>query len=98
MKSALHIPLSALVLIFGLQAAQADCYADYKAKKEQPLRLHYGVMELPDGACGNKRAAADEVARRIGRDGWKLLKVESLFDSGGLEGRKKSAGAYFLRY
>ncbi|MCC6304068.1 MAG: hypothetical protein IT545_02605, partial [Rhodobacteraceae bacterium] len=41
----------ALALGFGLAAAggaAAACYADYKAKREPPLQLHYGVMEIPD--------------------------------------------------
>lgn len=98
MKHALLIPMSALALIFGLQAAQAACYADYKAKQDNPLRLHYGVIELPDSACGNKSAAKKQVKERISKDGWMVLNVMSLFDQNGLKERKKSAGAYYLRY
>ena len=78
--------------------AQAGCYADYKAKRDNPLKLHYGVVELPDTACGSTQAAADQIAGRIARDGWTLLNVLGVFDESGLNQRKDSAGAYYLRY
>lgn len=90
----------ALILALGLVAgspAAASCYADYKAKQDNPLRLHYGVIELPDDACA-KAAAKPLIAQRIGRDGWKLLNILSIFGPEGLEQRKDSAGQYFLRY
>lgn len=77
--------------------AVASCYADYKAKQDSPLRLHYGVIELPDTACTQQGAAA-QTAQRIGVDGWKLLRILSIFQADGLEERKNSAGPYFLRY
>lgn len=89
-----------LILALALMAASpahASCYADYKAKLDSPLRLHYGVIELPDTAC-TKQAAQAQIAQRIGVDGWKLLNILSIFDAGGLEERKDSAGQYFLRY
>jgi hypothetical protein len=89
-----------LILIIGLLAASpasAACYADYKAKKDSPLQLHYGVIQLPDNACSSNMAA-NVIRSRIARDGWKLLKVLSVFNDGGLQGRKNSAGEYFLRY
>ena len=78
--------------------AQAGCYADYKAKRDNPLNLHYGVIELPDTACGSKQAASGQIAVRIGADGWKLIKVMSIFGPDGLNQRRDSAGSFFLRY
>jgi hypothetical protein len=89
-----------LALLAGLAIAgpaHAECYADYKAKRDNPLRLHYGVAEVPDAAC-NKNAAAAAIAPRVARDGWTLLNVMSIFGPEGLAERKQSAGAYFLRY
>lgn len=77
--------------------AGAACFADYKAKREAPLQLHYGVIELADRDC-SREAAAAEIARRISGDGWQLLSVMSVFAEDGLAGRRDSAGAYFLRY
>ena len=87
-----------LLLMAAAVSAQASCYADYKAKKDSPLRLHYGVIELPDTACGNQGRARAEVAARIGRSGWTLLNVMSVFGQDGLNQRKASAGEFFLRF
>ena len=78
-------------------AARADCYADYKAKQDTPLRLHYGVIALPEPAC-TREAAAGEIARRIGQGGWTLLTVISIFGEDGLSSRRGEAGDYFLRF
>ncbi|GGE22528.1 hypothetical protein SAMN05421774_10723 [Gemmobacter megaterium] len=77
--------------------AQAACYADYKAKQDNPLRLHYGVMQVSDGAC-SPGAARAEIAPRLSAQGWTLLNVVSVFGPEGLNERKGNAGAYFLRY
>ncbi|WP_342023270.1 hypothetical protein [Jannaschia faecimaris] len=76
--------------------ASAACYADYKAKQDNPLQLHYGVIELRPSAC-DPQSAADTLRARLG-DGWQLLQVMSVFDDDGLQRRKASAGEYFLRY
>ncbi len=78
--------------------AAADCYADYKAKQDGPLRLHYGVIQLPDRACGSAQAARGVIAQRLARGGWTLLNVLSVFGPEGLGQRKGSAGPYFLRF
>lgn len=86
----------ALALLAGLAVpAQAECYADYKAKQDDPLRLHYGVAQV--SAC-DRGGAESELTPRLASDGWKLLNVLSTFGPEGLEERKDSAGAYFLRY
>ena len=87
-----------IVLLVGLggPALAADCYADYKAKQDNPLRLHYGVAVV-NGEC-TKAAARSELAKRLGAQGWKLLNVVSVFGSDGLAQRKDSAGSNFLRF
>ena len=97
MKRIALLPAVALALALLPGIAAAACYADYKAKQDNPLRLHYGVIEVPDRAC-TPAAARDVIARRIGRDGWQLLTVLGTFGDEGLEERRESAGAYFLRY
>jgi len=87
----------ALSLIAVAASADAACYADYKAKTDNPLRLHYGVIQLPANAC-SAGAAREVIAGRIAADGWQLLNVLSVFDESGLAERKDSAGSYFLRY
>ncbi len=78
--------------------ASAACYADYKAKRNDPLRLHYGVIELPDAACASKSEAGRQIADRLARGDWQLLNVVSIFGPEGLDQRKESAGEYFLRF
>lgn len=84
-----------LLLIAG--PAFADpCYADYKAKKDNPLRLHYGVVELRQDCT--RKSARREIKRRIARDGWTLLNVMSVFEAPQLAGKDQSAGKFYLRY
>jgi hypothetical protein len=93
------LALAASLLALALaQPARADCYADYKAKQDSPLRLHYGVIQLPGSACGSPAAARSAISARIGKEGWTLLAVLSIFGAEGLAQRKDSAGAYYLRY
>ena len=88
----------AVAMLLGLALpAQADCYADYKAKQDAPLRLHYGVAQVTDANC-SKGGAEGELAPRLAADGWTLLNVLSTFGPEGLAERKASAGDYFLRY
>jgi hypothetical protein len=76
--------------------ANATCFADYKAKMDNPLRLHYGVIELPDSACSVGAAASNIAGRLTG--GWQLLEVMSVFDEAGLDSRRERAGQYYLRF
>ena len=78
-------------------SASSACFVDYKAKKNNPLRLHYGVVEINGSQCSLKEAHK-LVEVRIAEGDWLLLEVMSLFDENGLEKRKISAGKYFLLY
>lgn len=89
---------SLLAVAFALvgTAAYSECYADYKAKRDDPLRLHYGVVEVT-GDCSAENAAA-QLGPRLLADDWQLLSIEGVFDDAGLEERQESAGDYYLRY
>lgn len=89
------LPLTLTLLVFT-STAQAACFADYKAKRDDPLRLHYGVAEVM-GACSVEGARV-ELAPRLAADDWQLLSIEGVFDDAGLEERQDSAGEYYLRY
>lgn len=91
-----NIILSLLISGLWAGAAQAACYADYKAKRDDPLRLHYGVAEI-SGDC-SVQAAQEELKTKLSGDNWQLLNVLGVFDDAGLQERKESAGEYFLRY
>lgn len=92
----LSIPLT-LALVLAALPARADCYAEYKAKQDDPLRLAYGVSQVPDSACDPK-AAKKELAPRLQAGGWKILDVMGVFGPDGLDERKDRAGEFFLRY
>ncbi|WP_435256919.1 hypothetical protein ACSBLW_12335 [Thioclava sp. FR2] len=84
-------------LLFTAMPASAECYADYKAKQDDPLRLHYGVAQVSDANCSKKGAKA-ELGDRLAAAGWTLLNVVSTFGPEGLAERQASAGEYFLRF
>lgn len=93
----IRLPLcaAALIALTG-PAFAADCYADYKAKQGNPLKLHYGVAEV-SGPC-TKSAARAQLAKRLEARGWTLLNIVSVFGPEGLAQRKNSAGSNFLRF
>lgn len=94
MKHAL--PFLLLAALCMPAAAQAVCYADYKAKQDAPLRLHYGVAEISEPCTS--ASAQDQLQTRLAQAGWTLLNVVSVFDETGLAERKDSAGPNYLRY
>ncbi len=86
-----------IALLLAALPASAECYADYKAKQDDPLRLAYGVAQVSDGNC-DPGSAANELAPRLASAGWTLLAVLSTFGPEGLGEREASAGDHFLRY
>ena len=82
--------------LFVPVSAEAACYADYKAKQDNPLRLHYGVAEVGEPCTASAATAA--LQSRLAAQGWTLLNVMSVFGQEGLAERKESAGPHFLRY
>lgn len=96
MKHTSFLIALSLAVVIGLPAHAAGCYADYKAKQDNPLRLHYGVARI-NGACDAASAAA-ELAPRLAAQGWTLLNIVSTFGEEGLDQRKTSAGPNYLRF
>lgn len=89
--------LTTLFALFFAASAQAQCFADYKAKQDNPLRLQYGIIELPSQACRSLSAARSYAAPVIARSGWTLLQIESIFDAAELPRRSANAGAIHRR-
>ena len=85
------------LFLCAASAAQAECYADYKAKQNDPLRLAYGVAQVSDGNC-DPGAAQAELESRLAGQGWTLLNVMTVFGPEGLAEREGRAGDHFLRY
>ncbi len=86
---------AALAVLAG--PLHAACFADYRARMDNPLRLHYGVIEVPQSAC-SVGAASSVVSGRIASQGWTLVQVISVFDDSGLASRRADAGQYYLSF
>lgn len=87
-----------VALLWSAGQVQAACYADYKASRDNPLKLHYGVIRVDVDPCAMSDQVLHVVAERLKASGWKLLQVQSVFEEGGLERRREDAGQYFLRF
>lgn len=91
-----QIALSLFMTLALASTAHAQCYADYKAKQDNPLRLHYGVAQV-SGQC-SRNSATQQIRARLATQGWTLLQIQSVFGPEGLKQRKNSAGQFYLRY
>ena len=97
MKTYLFALGMTILLAVMANSAFGACYAGYKAKQDDPLKLHYGVAEVPDDSC--TRDSAEKALRdRLKNAGWTLLKIVATFDETELPEKKAAAGDYFLRY
>lgn len=91
--------IALFVAVFAAPSAFASCYVDYKAKQDDPLRLHYGVMTVEAALpCSKSPNISVDVSRRLEAAGWTLLQVESVFDQAALDSKKADAGEFFLRF
>ena len=95
MGQPVHKRLLAAALVVSPRAATAQCYADYRARTDDPLRLHLGVAALAEADC-SLAAAAPAIAARIASEGWALLEIVPVFGAAELEDKKADAGAYFF--
>ncbi|MDE0968762.1 MAG: hypothetical protein OSA51_05075 [Octadecabacter sp.] len=93
MKNLIHITFAILVVS---STAQAACFVDYKAKRDDPLQLHYGVAEII-GTCLLEDALV-ELTPRLAAEDWQLLNILSVFNDDGLGKRLVNAGENYLRY
>lgn len=91
-----RIFLPLFLLLAAAAPTSAGCFADYKAKQDNPLRLQYGVAEIRTDCT--MAAAEAELRQRLTAGGWQLLTVLGLFDESGLEERRDSAGRFYLRF
>lgn len=86
----------ALLMLLLAAPAHGACFADYKAKRDDPLNLHYGVARVTE-PC-DAASAAKQLAPRLRDAGWQLLTVVSVFDQSGLNERESRAGDFYLRF
>ena len=62
------LPSAALALVLAGPPA-AECYADYKAKRDEPPKLHYGVAQVSDGNCSPGAAEGESEGSPACRQG-----------------------------
>jgi hypothetical protein len=86
-KPTCGIPMKHLVLILALaltltaSAASAACVAEYKAKRDNPLRLNYGTVVVSGDTC-TAAAVRAAVEAQLAQGGWTLLSILSVQQSG----------------
>jgi hypothetical protein len=98
MRHLLHIiGISLAISLATPGMAHADCYVEYKAKQDSPLRLHYGILALP-GDCPGKSRAQRNAQSRLAAQGWVLLNILGLSTSAPSDQQRANAGDYFLRF
>ncbi len=96
MFSALSRFLTAALLVFALalpSTAAADCYVHYKAKRDRPYGLHYGIVQRP--SCPSSPAGT--VMSRISSGGWQLLGIVKVTNSPPTSSERRSAGSHYYR-
>lgn len=73
-----------------------DCFVLYKAKKDNPLTLHLGLMKI-DRTCSDD--AIEVISRlRLQPAGWSLLQIVNVSKDIEVEKIKRDLGEYFLKY
>ena len=73
-----------------------NCFILYKAKKDNPLKLHLGLMEI-DRTCSDD-AIEVILRRRLLPAGWSLLQIVNVSQDIAVEKIKRDLGEYFLKY
>jgi len=97
MKTEFFSLLTGVVLLSAISTAQAsDCLYAYKAKRDNPLQLHYGVIAIV-GRC-DTQSAQQETAARLRRNGWELLVLLERVVPSKINQYRETAGEFFLRY
>lgn len=84
------------VLVLALPA-QAACYAEYRAARQNPVQLAYGLAEIRGGAC-NAQSAAQYLQARLAQSGWTLQNVLSTVQSNSAPANAGYTGGHYLSY
>ena len=73
-----------------------DCFILYKAKKDNPLKLHLGLIKI-NGPCLNRNIETI-ISSRLNPSGWLLLKIVNISESIEAKKMERELGDYFLKY
>ena len=75
-KHIIPLALAGSLLLGGAGHASAACYAEYKAKRDNPFELHYSVAQI-SGPC-TIASARSQLSGMLAAQGLTLLKVLSV--------------------
>lgn len=78
------------------QAQATECFILYKAKKDMPLKLHLGLMQINE-KCSMKDIEI-KINKRLNLSGWTLLQIVKATENVKVEKMKRNLGDYFLKY
>jgi hypothetical protein len=78
------------------QAQATQCFVLYKAKKDNPLKLHLGLMQINE-TCTMKNIDT-KINNRLNSYGWTLLQIVTATENVKIEKMKRDLGDYFLKY
>ena len=97
----MHLKLLKVSLIlsfsfFFTSVYAGECFVLYKAKKDNPLKLHLGLMQVNKPCSGKSLEIV--VSNRLNPSGWLLLKIVNTIESVETEKMKSELGDYFLKY
>ena len=86
-----------LILMAGTVSAQT-CFVHYKAKQDDPLKLHYGVMNVTSDDCSALTDITATTAARLSPAGWTLLNVVKADTMTPSAEEISNAGDFYLRF
>ena len=69
--------MAAITMALSATSASAACVAEYKAKRDNPLRLDYGTVTVPGDDC-TVSAVQSAVKAELAARGWTLLSILSV--------------------
>ena len=81
---------------FCTYAYADNCFVLYKAKKDNPLRLHLGLMEIERQCTDVDIEALSQ--QRLKSDGWSLLQIVDRSQKIDTKNIESDLGEYFLKY
>lgn len=77
--------------------AHAACYAEYRAQRQNPVQLAFGVAEIRGGYC-DASTAATYLRNALGRSGWTLSNIVSTVNRNSAPGNSGYTNGHYLRF
>ncbi|GAB1377963.1 hypothetical protein [Pararhodobacter sp.] len=94
----MKLPILSLALLVTLALpAQAACFAEYRASRQNPVQLAYGVAQIPGNSC-SAQAASQYLQSRLSSSGWTLQNIVSTVTSNSAPANSGYTGGHYLSY